>query len=392
MIEFPVTSQKRVAELAKTTAPKIHEVKNTSHQNIPTPLAKCACGGGCPACQKKSNDIKISQPADAAEIEADQIADKVMRMPAGETTTAGSRKNSADAIQRKCSTCEGEEEIIQRKPVSSGANVLSQSPAHVGNALSSGGRPLDNETRNFFEPRMNHDLGNVRVYTNSSAAHSALAVNAYAYTIGSNIVFGKNEYQPNTQKGKNLLAHELVHVLQQNSSIHRYTIEDCPEDADATIGETIPKSIEMLEHAIAKLEEDPVSAEVQRHFANHFGAYAGWRNWIVRDKLNSILGIMQSSDIDFECETDCTDAPSTAAYVLAPSPIGDVHLCLPWLTTEGLNERAETFIHELFHWRLGMVDFGDYHKNNEDNDTSWPIAVSTPDAYSEFVQDLFEHT
>jgi Domain of unknown function (DUF4157) len=352
----------------------------------------CACGGGCPACLEKGGNLRVSQPTHTAEIEADQIADKVMRMPSGETTVVESSKKSSGAIQRKCSACEDDEKIVQRKSVSSSSGLPSQSPAHVGNAVSSGGHSLDNETRGFFESRMNHDFGNVRVHDNSSAAQSARAINAYAYTLGNNIVFGKNEYQPNTQKGKRLLAHELAHVLQKNNSIHRYTIEDCPEDADTLIGETIPKSIEMLEHAIAKLEEDPISAEVQRHFANHFGAYAGWRNWIVRDKLNSILGIMQSSDIDFECETDCADAPSTAAYVLAPSPVGDVHLCLPWLSTQGINERAETFIHELFHWRLGMVDFGDYHKNNEDNDTSWPIAVSTPDAYSEFVQDLFEHT
>ena len=46
--------------------------------------ASCACGGGCPACQAKSDDLKISQPNDPAEIEADQIADNVMRMPLGE--------------------------------------------------------------------------------------------------------------------------------------------------------------------------------------------------------------------------------------------------------------------------------------------------------------------
>lgn len=336
--------------------------------------------------------MRVSQPADTAEIEAETIADKVMRMPTSDGMSDTTSKSFSGTTHRKPSIHDNEESTIQRKPVSPSSHVPSQSTAHVGNALSSAGRPLDRETRNFFEPRLGRDFGNVRIHTEAAAAQSARAINAHAYTAGNNIVFGKDQYQPETYKGKKLLAHELAHVLQDNGGIQRYTIEDCPEEADTLIAETIPRSIEMLEHAIAKLEEDPVSSEVQRHFANHFGAYAGWRNSIVRDKLNSVLGIMRSSEIDFECEEDCTDAPSTAAYVLAPSPIGDVHLCLPWLTTQSLNERAETFIHELFHWRLGMVDLGDYHKNNEDNDTSWPIAVSTPDAYSEFVQDLFEHT
>lgn len=298
-------------------------------------------------------------------------------MPAGDDVAEAGIKKPSGTFHRKCKACEDEEKAVQRKPVSTGNSVPSQSPAHVVNAMGSGGQALDKETRNFFEPRLGRDFGNVRIHT-GTAAQSARAINAHAYTAGNDIVFGKDEYQPETYKGKKLLAHELTHVLQDSNTIQRYTIEDCPEEADTLIAETIPRSIEMLEHTIAKLEEDPVSPEAQRHFANHFGAYAGWRNWIVRDKLNSVLGIMRSSEIDFECEEDCTDAPSTAAYVLAPNPIGDVHLCLPWLTTQSLNERAETFIHELFHWRLGMVDLGDYHKTMKTIIQAGPLPSARP--------------
>lgn len=141
-----------------------------------------------------------------------------MRTPAGETTAIESSKESSGAIQRKCSTCEDDEKIIQRKPVSSGIGVPSQSPAHVSNAMSSGGRPLDNESRNFFEPRMGRDLGNVRVHTDSTANHSARAIDAKAYTLGNHIVFGKGEYRPESNSGRHLLAHELAHVTQSESS------------------------------------------------------------------------------------------------------------------------------------------------------------------------------
>jgi hypothetical protein len=193
---------------------------NMHNSNSFAKSTTCACGGNCPSCQKKSNDINISQPADAAEIEADQMADKVMRMPTGETTPVARSKNVPATIQRKCSTCkEGEEDIIQRKPVPSGSGTASQSPVHINNAMSSGGRPLDNKTRIFFEPRMNRDFGNVRVHTDSSANHSAQTIDAKAYTLGNNIVFGSGEYKPESDSGRHLIAHELAHVVQQGRTI-----------------------------------------------------------------------------------------------------------------------------------------------------------------------------
>jgi hypothetical protein len=80
---------------------------------------------------------------------------------------------------------------------------------------SSSGQPLDRETRNFFEPRLGHDLGAVRIHTGDAAAESARSVNARAYTLGSDIVFGSGEYAPHSESGKHLIAHELAHVSQQ---------------------------------------------------------------------------------------------------------------------------------------------------------------------------------
>jgi hypothetical protein len=72
--------------------------------------------------------------------------------------------------------------------------------------------------RAFFEPRFGHEFSQVRVHTDASAAQSAHQVNANAYTVGHNIVFGKDRFSPGTDSGRRLLAHELVHVVQQGSS------------------------------------------------------------------------------------------------------------------------------------------------------------------------------
>jgi hypothetical protein len=329
--------------------------------------------------------LKLSNPSDPYEREADRVADRVVNQHSASSPI----KSSGDAqVQRSCQQCQ-EDELVQRK--SHHSSPSSDSGFSASSELH-GGKSMAAQHRSYYESAFGHDFSQVKVFTGADAHDSAQSISAKAYTQGTNIVFAKGEYQPDTQQGKKLLAHELTHVVQQRDMIQRFTTEDCPQDAIDIISETIPRSIAMLEYAIEKLNEDPVNATVQRHFANHFGAYAGWRNYIARSKLEAVLSIMQGGEIDYECEEDCSDAPSTVAYVLAPSILGgDVHLCLPWLRSESLNERAESFIHELFHWSLGMVDLGDYHKNNEDNDTSWPIAVSTPDAYSEFVQDVYEH-
>lgn len=79
------------------------------------------------------------------------------------------------------------------------------------------GQPLPPSVRRFFEERFERDLGGVRVYVDEDAARSAAALQANAYTIGSNIVFGRNTYNPGTPQGTKLLAHELTHVLQRHN-------------------------------------------------------------------------------------------------------------------------------------------------------------------------------
>lgn len=127
--------------------------------------------------------------------------------------------HTPNAIHRKCDSCKDEEnkETVRRKPLPSSVGVPSQSPEHVRRAINSGGRPLDLKTRNFFEPRLGYDLGGVRIHRDSSAGQSPSRINARAYTIGNDIVFGGGEYDPETESGKYLLAHELAHTIQQDN-------------------------------------------------------------------------------------------------------------------------------------------------------------------------------
>jgi hypothetical protein len=108
---------------------------------------------------------------------------------------------------------------LQRAVGNSGASSLMEeerSPVHdVVN--SGGGSPLDSATRADMESRLGHDFGDVRVHTDGAAHASAASVNAQAYTVGSNIVFQRDKYDPGSDAGKHMLAHELTHVVQQRS-------------------------------------------------------------------------------------------------------------------------------------------------------------------------------
>jgi hypothetical protein len=98
-----------------------------------------------------------------------------------------------------------------------GSNDLEQGavPSIVDEVLHSPGEPLDPETRANMGPRFGYDFSNVRVHTNERAAESARAVNALAYTVGHNIVFGAGQHAPFSFARQKLLAHELAHVVQQ---------------------------------------------------------------------------------------------------------------------------------------------------------------------------------
>ncbi len=106
-------------------------------------------------------------------------------------------------------------QFVQRDAASA-ASVPSAAPDSVHRTISSPGRPLDPDTRGYMEDRFGHDFSQVRVHTDSRAADSAREINAHAYTVGSDIAFAAGRYQPETSAGRQLLAHELAHTIQQS--------------------------------------------------------------------------------------------------------------------------------------------------------------------------------
>jgi hypothetical protein len=107
--------------------------------------------------------------------------------------------------------------MLQRAAISS--PPVGDVPPIVHEVLRSPGQPLDAGNRAFMEPRFGRDFSGVRVHTDPRAAESAQAVNALAYTVGRDVVFGAGQYAPTSHAGQRLLAHELTHVVQQRALI-----------------------------------------------------------------------------------------------------------------------------------------------------------------------------
>ena len=98
------------------------------------------------------------------------------------------------------------------------AGLLGEAPSIVYDVLRSPGQPLAAGTRAFMEARFGYDFSKVRIHSDAQAAVSARVMNAQAYTVGSNVVFGAGRYAPDAHGGKRLIAHELSHVVQQQNT------------------------------------------------------------------------------------------------------------------------------------------------------------------------------
>lgn len=149
--------------------------------------------------------LTINAPGDRYEHEADQVADRVMRMSA-----------SPCACGASCPTCKQDGSgPLQMKRVHEHDAANMTAPPVVNDVIASPGQPLDVSTRQFMETRFGYDFSGVRVHADAKASDSARQIDALAYTAGTNIVFAACRYDTTSASGQRLLAHELAHVVQQ---------------------------------------------------------------------------------------------------------------------------------------------------------------------------------
>jgi hypothetical protein len=156
--------------------------------------------------------LAVGQVDDPLEREADRVADQVMHMPSPQASVAGAPPH----VGPKSAVREDPEEKLETKRGGTAKALAGEAPGSVHEVLPSPGQPLDAATRRFMEPRFGHDFSKVRVHSGPAAERSAREINAHAYTAGHNILFGAGQFLPGTHQGRQLIAHELTHVVQQS--------------------------------------------------------------------------------------------------------------------------------------------------------------------------------
>jgi hypothetical protein len=169
---------------------------------------------GAPPTSFLQTKLEIGEPADPLEREADAMAEQVTNAP-------------STIVQRSCAECssaptDDEPDVTVRREARAhdGAMGFEASPhfvATLDGARARGGEALPGNVRTYMEPRFGQDFGDVRVHRDERASVLAEEVQARAFTVGSDLFFRDGEFQPETERGRILIAHELAHVIQQRA-------------------------------------------------------------------------------------------------------------------------------------------------------------------------------
>ena len=181
--------------------------------------------------------LRVSSPGDIYEQEAARISDQVMATPE-HTAVSG----IPPRIQRFSGQSNGQMDAV---------------PASVDRVLASPGRPLEPTLRHDMEQRFGHDFSRVRVHSGAVAEQSAWEVNAHAYTVGHNIVFGTGRFAPGTYEGRRLIAHELTHVVQQTGT-DQVHVGQCNEKR----GQSPISDASHTEVSLAKMADDEPDSQM----------------------------------------------------------------------------------------------------------------------------------
>jgi len=351
--------------------------------------------------------LKIGQPGDKYELEADRVADEVMRMPEPEMQRQVEEEEEeilqtkplvdqiTPLVQRQVEE-EEEEEMLQAKSREDATSEVTNDLESQINAIKGSGRPLAESERAYFEPRFGADFSRVRVHTDTRAADSARALNARAFTVGQDMVFGAGQYAPGTSEGRRLMAHELTHVVQQNGNEFRVfeqriqlTAASCPANWSTTVSADHNRALGMIDSARQKLSSyngttpAEVRTALQRHFKATSTGFAGWVNF----NLGFLRLMAPLADYDCEDTSSWWCGSNTLAKTFWCVPGIDIRVCQPLYFAQSNRERSATLIHEWVHKYGCNFDLGYSHES--DYPSQWTItALLNADPFSEFIKDV----
>gem|GEM_PF-1439891 len=245
------TKQKTSATIARATTPPLHVQRAAASVRPPSVRVSA------PVVQPS---LRVSSPADPAEKEAESTARSVVRMSIPDRAI-GFVRTAAGGVFRQIKGKKEDEDRdklklgpkplkvarlglpgeIQRK--AEGMPNLKANVAAEIQSASAGGNPLPLTVRRFMEPRFKADFSAVKVHTGDRAAKLNQQLNAKAFAVGKNVFFGKDQFKPETDEGRELIAHELTHTIQQGAATQGAPVR---RSADVTVTQSSPVQVQRL--------------------------------------------------------------------------------------------------------------------------------------------------
>ena len=166
--------------------------------------------------------LTVGKPNDRYEREADQVADQVVK----QTTGTGDKVQNQAKVALQTSLDPqvqrmNEEEEVQAKSNNNSQPVASAAVTAGIRSSEGSGSPLPGRVQTDMESGIGADFSKVRIHTDTRAQQMSADLNAQAFTVGNNVYFNKGKYNPESQSGKHLLAHELTHTVQQGAALQK---------------------------------------------------------------------------------------------------------------------------------------------------------------------------
>ena len=216
-------------------------------------------------------ELKVGQPNDPYEQEANKISaqflnsyDQLTGAQANVTQNGGSLQTM---LQPKLGGLRVNRKIQRKLQLAISKNLQKNEANHESNNVvdsgieqqinnsKGGGQAMDTKTKTMMEASFGADFSNVRIHNGSKANKMSQSLNAHAFTVGNDIYFNKNQYNPESRAGKGLLAHELTHVVQQGAAVQKKRKDFLSENAvQNTIGGKYAQNATLFRKEIAQFQ------------------------------------------------------------------------------------------------------------------------------------------
>ena len=201
----------RQAETSKSSAPQAATARrDAATTDSPSSAAWSARTTVLLSTRTQAAPLAISSPGDAAEHEAETLAHRVVSMPPPASAPHLSRGSPLAARAPAAAPASGGD---QAQTTAATADAIQ---AELG-----GGAPLPKAVQDFMAPRFKADFSSVRIHTDAKAENLATRLGAKAFTYGRHVFFNRGQFQPASKAGKELIAHELAHTIQQSATVQR---------------------------------------------------------------------------------------------------------------------------------------------------------------------------